>query len=161
VEGPLSRRALFVPAGGDRRGSPRRVFGGLKIDAKVLPGDTAGALFVIEHRDEGKGGPPRHLHREQEEWFYVLEGEYRAEVGAERFELGPGGALLAPRGVPHVWAHVGEGAGRLLIAFSPAGEMDAFLAVLSELGASPSPEALRLLFAAHGMEVVGPPLSVP
>ena len=150
--------AVLTRAGGDRLGAPRHVFGGLRIDAKVGPGDTGGALYVIEHTDHARGGPPRHVHHAQDEWFYVLEGVYRAEVGGEPFELGPGDALFAPRGVPHVWAHVGDGRGRLLIAFSPAGEMEAFLAALAEAGPAPTPDTLRPLFAAHGMDVVGPPL---
>ena len=62
--------------------------------------------------------------------------------------------------MPHVWAHTGEGTGRLLIAFQPAGQMEAFLEALSQASDAPSPELLRPLFAAHGMSVVGPPLAV-
>jgi quercetin dioxygenase-like cupin family protein len=151
---------VAVRAGHDRRARPRAVFGGLRIDAKVLPGDTAGDLYVIEHTDAGRGGPPRHVHHAQDEWFYVLEGSYRLEVGADRYELQPGDAVLAPRGVPHVWAHVGRGPGRLLLAFQPAGQMEAFLDALASLGPAPAAEALRPLFTAHGMTVVGRPLPV-
>jgi mannose-6-phosphate isomerase-like protein (cupin superfamily) len=134
------RTGAFVRAGQDRTGHPRRVFGGLHIDAKVTPTDTAGDLYVIEHTDEAKGGPPRHIHHAQDEWFYVLEGAYRFDVGEERFDLGPGDSVLAPRGVPHVWAHVSEGAGRLIIAFQPAGQMESFLGALAEMGSTPPPE---------------------
>lgn len=157
---PRGRQGVHVRAGQDRLGSPRTVFGGLRIDAKVAPGDTGGDLYVIEHSDQGKGGPPRHVHHEQDEWFYVLQGEYRLEVGDERFELKPGDSVLAPRGVPHVWAHTGEGAGRLIIAFQPAGLMESFLGALAQAGSNPSPDELRPLFDAHGMTVVGPPLPV-
>lgn len=87
---------------------------------------SASALFVIEHASRKKGGPPRHLHHNENEWFYVIEGEYIAEVGSERFQLKPGDSLLGPREVPQAWAYVGEGPGKLLIAFSPAGKMEAF-----------------------------------
>ncbi len=155
-----TRVGVFVRAGHDRAEHPLTVFGGLRIDAKVAPGDTTGDLYVIEHADEAKGGPPRHVHHAQDEWFYVLEGAYVVEVGEEQFELGPGDSIFAPRGVPHVWAHVSEGAGRLLLGFQPAGQMEAFLTALSEMGSAPSPEELRPLFASHGMTVVGPPLPV-
>lgn len=154
------RQGTFVRAGQDRLGSPRTVFGGLRIDAKVPPADSAGDLYVIEHSDEAKGGPPRHVHHAQDEWFYVLEGAYVLEVGEERFELGPGDSVFAPRGVPHVWAHTSEGVGRLIIAFQPAGLMEPFLTALSQSGSAPSPGELRPLFEAHGMTVVGPPLPV-
>ena len=42
---------------------------------KVLTADTAGAMFAMEHNSRRKGGPPRHVHPHQDEWFYVLEGE--------------------------------------------------------------------------------------
>ncbi|WP_420812415.1 cupin domain-containing protein [Kallotenue papyrolyticum] len=72
------------------------------------------------------GGPARHLHYEQGEWFYVLESTFLFEVGPEHLTLQPGDSLLAPRRVPHVWAHVGAASGRIVIAFMPAGSMEAF-----------------------------------
>jgi len=149
---------IYVPAGQDRFQKRRNVLGGLSIDFKVSSQDTDGGLFLIEHTDSHKGGPPRHIHHEQEEWFYVLEGAYVLEVGDERYALEPGDSVLAPRKVPHVWAHLGEGQGRLIIAFQPAGLMEAFLSALSKVEGSPPPEALRTLFQDHGMEIVGPPL---
>ena len=160
---PLAQRrhtGTLVPAGRDRTGHPRHVFGGLRIDAKVPPEDTTGDLYIIEHTDEAKGGPPRHVHHAQDEWFYVLEGAYRIDIGEERFDLGPGDSILAPREVPHVWAHVSEGEGRLLIAFQPAGQMESFLGALAEMGSAPAPEVMASLFASHGMTMLGPPLPV-
>ena len=154
------RTGALVRARQDRSGRPRRVFGGLRIDAKVPPEDTGGDLYIIEHTDEEKGGPPRHVHHAQDEWFYVLEGSYRIHIGEDRFDLGPGDSILAPREVPHVWAHVSEGEGRLLIAFQPAGQMESFLDALAGMGSAPAPEAMAALFASHGMTMLGPPLSV-
>ena len=155
-----SRTGVRVRAGRDRLGNPRTLFGHLQIDAKLTTTDTAGGLYIIEHSDRGKGGPPRHVHHAQDEWFYVLQGPYRMVVGDERFELGPGDSLLAPRGVPHVWAHTGAGVGRLLIGFQPAGQIEAFFAALARAGDAPSPETLRRLTNAHGMTHLGPPLPV-
>jgi quercetin dioxygenase-like cupin family protein len=159
---PTQRRrtGALVQAGRDRTGHPRHVFGGLRIDAKVTPEDTAGHLYVIEHTDEAKGGPPRHVHHAQDKWFYVLEGAYRIDIGEERFDLGPGDSIYAPRGVPHVWAHVSGGEGRLIIAFQPAGEMESFLSALAEMGSAPAPDVMAVLFASHGMTMLGPPLPV-
>ena len=68
------------------------------IDIKVSTLDTLGGLAVVEITYFYKGGPPRHLHHEQDEWFYVVEGEYVIEVGEERYELGPGDSVLAAKG---------------------------------------------------------------
>ena len=153
-----SRKGVYVPAGTDRFNSRRRVLGGLSIDFKLSGQDTDGGFFALEHTDHHKGGPPRHVHHDQEEWFYVLDGEYILEIGDEQYQLKRGDSVLAPRKVPHVWAHVGDGQGRLIIAFQPAGTMEAFLNELSEVVGAPAPEQLQVLFRAHGMDIVGPPL---
>ncbi len=153
-------QGIIISAGGDRFQERRKVFGSRGIDFKVSTLDTNGCLFVVEATDDTKGGPPRHLHHEQEEWFYVIESEYTFEIGDERLRLGPGDSVLAPRGVPHVWAHVGEGTGKLLIVFQPAGKMEAFFGELSKVEGAPQPEVMQRLFSSHGMEMTGPPLPV-
>lgn len=150
-------RVVRVPAGQDRFGD-RKGLGISTIDVKVSTDDSAGATLVVENTNRAKGGPPRHLHVEQEELFYVLEGEYAIEVGQERFTLKTGDTLLAPRQVPHVWAYVGGSVGRLLIAFTPAGRMEAFFREVAKANAMPPQDPA--LWRAHGMELVGPPLSV-
>jgi quercetin 2,3-dioxygenase len=130
------------------------------IDIKVSTLDTDGGLSVAEITSPHKGGPARHLHHEQEEWFYVVEGEYVIEVGDERYEVGPGDSVLAPRKVTHVWAYVGEEAGRLIAALQPACEIEAFFDDLATLGSTPRHEELSRVFSSHGLELVGPPLSI-
>jgi quercetin 2,3-dioxygenase len=98
------------------------------------------------------------LHNEQDEWFYAVEGEFIVEVGQQRFTLQPGDSLLAPRKVPHVWAHVGNARGRILIAFMPAGKMEAFFREVTKANAMPPQDPA--LWRAHGMELLGPPLAV-
>ena len=154
------RTAHYVPAGTDRFRGKREVFGSRGIDFKVSALDTNGDLSVSELTSLHKDGPPRHLHHEQDEWFYVVEGEYIIEVGEERFELGPGDSVLAPRKVAHVWAHVGGGTGRLIAALQPAGQIEALFDELARLGSSPRREDLQRVFSSHGVEFVGPPLSI-
>ena len=151
----------YVPAGGDRFRRQQGIqYTRTVIDIKVSTFDTDGGISVAEITSSHKGGPVRHLHHEQDEWWYAVEGEYVIEVGEERYELGPGDSLLAPRKVAHVWAHVGEGTGRLIAALRPAGEIEAFFDDLATLGSSPEREVLRRVFSSHGMELIGPPLSI-
>ena len=79
----------------------------------------------MEHRHTRKGGPARHLHVKEDEWFYVLDGEYVVQVESNLWSAGPGDSVLIPRQTPHTFAFKGEGTGRLLVAFSPAGKMEA------------------------------------
>ena len=147
---------LRVATGEDRFGEQRGL-GISTITFKVCPQDSSD-LFIIENTFRQKGGPARHLHYDQDEWFYAIEGEFIVEVGQERIKLNPGDSLLAPRQVPHVWAHVGDARGRMLIAFMPAGQMEAFFREVTRANAMPpqDPE----LWRAHGMELLGPPLAV-
>ena len=153
-----ARRGIHVPARGDRFQQERKVFGVMPFTIKIASEDTEGDLLVIEQDNAYPGGPPRHLHHEQDEWFYAVHGSYLVEVAGELHHLASGDAVLAPRGVPHAWALEGSEPGRLLIAFRPAGSMESFFAAASKLPGMPSPEELAPLFEAHGMTIVGPPL---
>ncbi len=155
-----SDQAVRVAAGSDRFGKKRKVFGTLPITYKVSSQDTGGNLLIVEQNNAQKGGPPRHLHHQQDEWFYVIGGEYLVEIGGEKHHLRPGDCVLAPRKIPHTWAYIGEGAGKLLIAFQPAGQMEAFFAEATRLKGLPAQAELAALFAAHGMQLTGPPLPV-
>ncbi len=148
--------ALHVPAGKDRFGQQRGL-GISTIQFKISPQDGNGIL-VIENAFQKKGGPARHLHHEQDEWFYVIDGEFRFEVGQEKFVLKAGDSLLAPRKVPHAWAFIGDSHGRILITFMPAGKMEAFFREVTKANAMP-PEN-PALWRAYGMELLGPPLGV-
>jgi len=88
-----------VEAGADRTGQPHKAArANSHLDFKVLTGETSGALFIMENRNMVRGGPPRHVHYEQEEWFYFVEGsdEVLMEVGEQKLRLKPGDSVLAP-----------------------------------------------------------------
>jgi len=148
--------ALLLAVGADHFGEQRGL--GISTIAFKVTTPNPSDVFVLENAFRAKGGPARHLHYEQEEWFYILEGEFLFEVGAERFRLHPGDSLLAPRQVPHVWAFVGEARGRILIAFLPAGKMEDFFREVTKANAMPPQDPA--LWRAHGMELLGPPLPV-
>ena len=152
----LPAPVLLVAAGEDRFGEHRGL-GISAIEFKLATQDSEG-LFIIENIFREKGGPARHLHYEQDEWFYAVEGEFVVVVGQERFRLNPGDSLFAPRNVPHVWAFVGDTIGRMLITFNPAGKMEAFFREVTKANAMPPQDPA--LWQAHGMELLGPPLSV-
>lgn len=148
-------RALRVAAGNDRF-AEQRGLGISQLDFKLSAQDDSG-IFIVENTFRERGGPARHLHHDQEEWFYALEGVFIFEVGQERFELHPGDSLLAPREVGHVWAFAGDGIGRILIAFLPAGKMESFFREVTKANAMPPLDPA--LWRAHGMELLGPPLA--
>ena len=152
--GDSAPSAHVVPAEHDRLGEHHSL-GFSSIAFKVLPRETAGGLFLIEHTHLLKAGPPLHLHHAQEEYFYVMEGRALFQVGEQRVELKSGDSVLGPRGVPHTFVPVGETPARMLIAFTPAGQMEDFFREQEKLGV---PFKNPADFARFGMKWVGPPL---
>ena len=147
---------IYVAGGADRFGEERSL-GISVIRFKVTSPDGNGPL-VLENEFHAQGGPPRHLHHDQDEWFYIVAGEFLMEVGDLQLILRSGDSLLAPRRVPHVWACVGDGHGRILVAFYPAGRMEAFFRATTPAQAMPNPDPA--VWEMHGMTLLAPPLSV-
>jgi mannose-6-phosphate isomerase-like protein (cupin superfamily) len=148
----------LVEAGADRTGQPHKAArANTHLDFKVLTRETNGALFIMENRNMVRGGPSRHIHYEQEEWFYFVEGsdEVLMEVGETKLRLKSGDSVLAPRNVPHVWAYLGQQPGRMLFAFTPAAKIESFFEEASKPDAKVNDPSR---FERHGMKVVGPPL---
>jgi mannose-6-phosphate isomerase-like protein (cupin superfamily) len=86
--GPGTPHALLIAASQDRF-DEKRSQGIFTYNFKVTTPNPSN-VFILENTISAKGGPARHLHYEQEEWFYILEGEFQIEVGAECFLLHPG-----------------------------------------------------------------------
>src|ERR687897_680734 len=88
-----------------------------------VDGDTSGgALALLDERGRRGNMPPLHVHRHDDETFYVLEGELTLFVGGEQIVLGPGQAALAPRDVPHAYRVESRG-----LLFTPAAGFDSFV----------------------------------
>ena len=157
IESQFNNLSVQLVATNEDQFAEHRGLGVSVITFKVTPKDSNG-IFIIENTFHEKGGPAKHLHYNQDEWFYAVEGEFLLEVGQEQFRLQPGDSVLAPRKIPHVWAYTGSNRGRMLIAFMPAGKMVSFFREVTKVNAMPpqDPE----LWRSHDMELLGPPLKV-
>jgi len=150
-----------LKAGQDRNGTPHTMGRGtLGIDAKISTADTEGAIFLWEITVAEKSGPPRHVHYYQDEWFFVVQGEFVAEIGGTMYFLSPGDSILLPRGVTHAYAHVSDGVGKMLAAVFPAQTFEQFLEESRLAGPKATPKEIDELFQKHGMKEVGPPIDV-
>lgn len=152
-----SATEIHVVGAGQDRLNENHSLGYSTMLFKVLSRDTSDNLFIIEHRNLTKTGPPVHLHYHQDEWFYVMEGKVLFQVGDTRKTLGPGESVLGPRGVPHGFAPISETPAHMLIAFTPAGRMEAFF---RETAVPNGPKMDPALFSRYDMRYVGPPLTV-
>jgi len=76
------------------------------------------AVITIQpHRD----GPPPHVHRDEDDSFYILEGELTFLVEGDELTAGPGTFVLAPPGVEHTFANRGDAVVRMVNVHAPAG----------------------------------------
>jgi mannose-6-phosphate isomerase-like protein (cupin superfamily) len=138
----------------DRSGHPHSL-GFSTILFKIVTADCDGRLFLIEHQHATPGGgPPLHLHLNQEEWFYVMEGDVDFQVGDKRIRAHAGESVLAPRLVPHTFSPAGPGPGHLLIAFTPAGKMEQYFQDTQKYNPPAAEQAAY--FRNYEMEYVGP-----
>jgi hypothetical protein len=71
---PKSGKGIKVAATADRFDKPVKFAVG-HIECKISGKDTGGALYIFETYTAPEDRAPRHLHYNQDEWFYVLEGE--------------------------------------------------------------------------------------
>jgi quercetin dioxygenase-like cupin family protein len=129
---------------------------------------SGGTVAVVEI--EGRRGdmPPLHVHRREDEIFYVLDGKLSLHQPDGSIELGPGQAAFAPRDVPHVYRVESETARWLGIA-TPAG-FDEFVREVGEPapedalppeGREHDPARIGEIGARYGIELLGPPGTLP
>jgi quercetin dioxygenase-like cupin family protein len=130
-----------LPAGG---GTPLGWFGS-SITLKASASGIGVCEVVIRPGEE----PPLHVHKNEDEWFYMLEGEVTFHVGQENHRGSAGAFVSFPRGIPHTFS-VESPAARFLVMNTPGGFEHMF-----ELAPKTPDEAVRAL-AAFGIEVVGP-----
>jgi quercetin dioxygenase-like cupin family protein len=80
--------------------------------------DTDGKYGLLEVTVRKGEGSPWHVHPDEDEWFYVLEGEFTVYAGERRLSLSAGAFAFGPRGVPHTSIGETDGA-KALIGFQP------------------------------------------
>ena len=113
--------------------------------------------FALLEIDAPPGSqPPLHVHREEGEGWFVLEGEITLWLGDETHTLRPGQFLFAPPRFPHT-LRMGERGARYLVI---AGEgFETF--VRGALDGAPDPVEMTRLAAKHGIDLLGPPGMLP
>lgn len=150
-------KGFKVDAGKDRNNKSIRLFEGDNFYTKIATADTDGDLYVYESTRLKDGGPALHYHYEQDEFWYVLQGEFMIKVGEETYHASVGDCVFGPRKVPHAFAKLGDGEARLLMLFQPAGKMEDFFKQISEGVEKNMTEAQKLQFREeHGIKVIGP-----
>jgi quercetin dioxygenase-like cupin family protein len=127
---------------------------------KVTGEDTGGAFdyFIVEVAPHG--GPPLHVHHNQQETIHVLKGQYKVRIGDEIFRCLEGGFAYLPSKVPHAFLNLTDEPGEIVVVYSPGGGHKFY----EELGPisraeHPDRQVIAALFEKYDMTLLGPPLS--
>jgi len=114
MAGPGEPRAIVVPPGAGRR------VGNVEFLARTAdtPRFTLGIIEIAPGREL-----EAHVHRDEDDAFYILEGEMTFFFGDEDDEAvaPPGTFVLVPPGVRHGFRNPGPGPVRMLNVHAPAG----------------------------------------
>jgi len=162
----INRHAVLVRSGftrkpdspDERAPSPSGMF-----DTEVVrSADSEGRLAVFvfppgEHHPYR--GAPLHVHHEQDEWIYVMTGEFVAEVGGERMRLKLGDSLLMPMKVPHRWSVAQDSLCGAIHLYTPAGLTETEWASVAQSEDPKDQEARKAEFEKHGLTLLGESLS--
>lgn len=89
-----------------------------------------GAYGLMEAYTPPNSGPPLHLHQREDEWWFILDGNFLFEIDGNSVHAGPGDTVFAPRGGRHTFQNIGSVTGRALVTVVPGG-LDAFFQEVS------------------------------
>jgi quercetin dioxygenase-like cupin family protein len=139
-------------------------FGGL-VTIKSSSETTGSRVGVTENLSPRGAGSPLHVHHNEDEWFYVLEGELTFWVGGQVIVAAAGSFVYGPRDVPHTFT-VSSDQARYLLVVEPAG-FEQFVRDIGEPARElvipppatepPDVAALAAKAAEYGVEILGPP----
>jgi quercetin dioxygenase-like cupin family protein len=147
----------------DGEGEEMWFAGGGTFTWKATAAETDRAFLLLEDRMERGKVTPLHLHPDEDEAIYVLEGELLVDVEGEQHPVRQGGFFFAPRGVPHAFMVTSETARVLGLQTPGTGEAfyrEAGEPIGSATDASRPADFARLREVAErspSIELLGPP----
>ncbi len=107
-------------------------FLGTLIEIKATGKETGGTFGLIEELNPPVEGPPLHIHHNEDETFYILEGEVTFYCGEKTINAKPGAYVFLPRGIPHKYKVEGNQPARMLTIMFLLG-LNSFLLNLEHL----------------------------
>jgi quercetin 2,3-dioxygenase len=114
---------------------------------------TGAALGLFRQTIAPESGPPAHVHRAADEFFYVVSGEFSFRLG-ERIVRAPARSVVfVPRGTVHTFRNMRSEPGVLLVGVTPGG-FEGIFAERQDVDVGTDEALMRM----HDTEVVGPPL---
>lgn len=132
---------------------------------RFASGQTDGLLALAEVQlPPLTAGPNLHVHANEDEMFFVLDGVMTVQVGDQLREIAAGGLAWGARGIPHAFANRAKDPLRIMIMWVPGGaeglfqEMREYLQTADE---APDQQVVADIQARYGCTHVGPQISIP
>lgn len=134
--------------------------GAITLRILLTGDDTDGAQEIFEDIVQPGIGPGRHIHTDQDETFFFLEGDFVVEIDEVLHEMSPGDVAFIPRGTVHAFKNVGTKAGRLRYVFTPALKMETMFRAFhaAAQAGEMSMDDMARIAEENGQTFVGPPL---
>jgi len=118
--------------------------------------ESGGVIGVFESIVPGGGGPPIHVHHNEDEVIHVIEGNYEFWLDGEIARIASGSSIFLPRGVPHTFRVLNGPSGRNLTVLTPGGMEDFFVEAATQSLRIPDDMGQLLLLAErYGIEFRG------
>jgi len=143
---------VVLPDGAPRFSGPK----GREADVTEIVAtreQTGGSIGLFRQTIAPKSGPPTHIHQTEDEFFYVVKGEFKLKLGDRIVSAPAQSVMFVPRGTAHTFQNAGTEPGVILVGVTPGGFEKMF-----EERQGVDAETNRALAKKHNMEVVGPPL---
>jgi quercetin dioxygenase-like cupin family protein len=121
--------------------------------------DTAGSIGIFENVCQPGSGPPRHIHKREDEIFYILSGEAEFFLDGKTALYSAGDTVFVPRGKEHAFQVIGNRPLRMLTIFTPGG-FEAFFSEMAEknLQIPQDMQQVAQIGSQYHMDFTGPPL---
>ena len=131
---------------------------------KATGRETNGAYTLMEQIIQPKNGPPPHIHRTEDEAFYILEGSFSFMCEGKETVFEQGSFVHVPKGTLHTFRNIDDKPGKLLVFITPAGLEEFFFAIGTNASGTTAPppfdpsviDKVMTLAAKYNMEVIVP-----
>ncbi len=129
--------------------------GEIPNDLKISTKDTGNQYSFFDYVGiKQVPGPNLHLHTNQDEVFYVTDGEFIFQIGNEKLLAKRGDTVFGPRNIQHTWTQLTK-TGRLEYFCIPAGKMEEFFVMLTKQIGPPTSESAIEMEKEYGIKHIG------
>ena len=116
------------------------------VSIRVARADGSDGVSILDHRGPMGSSPPLHIHRNEDEIFHILEGDFRFSLAGQIRRARPGDIFLAPKGIPHTYRIDSPSGGRCL-TITAHGDFEHFVRAVGRPAHAPGASAAQSAYS--------------